>query len=145
MPVTWVVTADSAQAEIFKIEKIGGPLKLVKSLEHSEGHMKGRELATDRPGRSFDSSGNGRHAVSSPVDLREHEADIFAKEICQLIETGRSRRRFGRLVVIAPPDFLGKLRKAITPASGQLVVETLAKNLVGNKGEGIRERLKTYI
>jgi protein required for attachment to host cells len=145
MPNTWVVAADSTQAEIYLVEKIGAPFKRVKDLANAEGQLKGRDLTTDRPGRSFDSMGAGRHAMSATESPREHVADGFARDICQFLESARSRGRYDRLIVVAPPDFLGRLRKAITPAANQLVVESVPKNLVGVDGNAIRERLETYL
>jgi protein required for attachment to host cells len=145
MPITWVVAADSAQAEVYRVSKIGGAFEPLRSLTNAEGHMKGRDLTTDKPGRAFDSMGAGRHAMASAVAPKEHAADTFAKEVCQLLESGRARGDFDRLVVLAPPDFLGRLRKAITPATNQLVVESVAKNLVGEDADAIRARLTTVL
>lgn len=145
MPITWVVAADSAQAEIYRISKIGGRFEPIKGLSNAEGQLKGRDLTTDRPGRSFDSMGTGRHAMSSPEAPRNHAADGFAREICQFLESSRTRGQYDRLIVVAPPDFLGRLRKAITPAANHLVVESLAKNLVGQDGDAIRARLNSVL
>ena len=145
MTVTWVVTADSSKAEFFEVDRIGGEFRPVRSLAHAEATLKGQDLTTDRPGRAFDSSGQGRHAMSSQVDPRQHEADVFAREVCETLELGRARGNFGRLIVLAPPDFLGRLRKTITSAADKLVVESVPKSVVGLGAEEIRKRLKTLI
>jgi len=145
MPNTWVVAADSTHAEIYLVERIGAPFKRIKGLASAEGQLKGRDLTTDRPGRSGDGMGAGSHAMSAAEAPREHITDGFARDICHFLESARSRGRYDRLIVVAPPDFLGRLRKAITPAANQLVVESIAKNLVGVHGDQIRERLETYL
>lgn len=145
MTVTWVVTADSARAEVFEVSRIGGDFRPVTSLSHDRGKKKGQDLTSDRPGRAFDSTGLGRHAMSSQVDPREHEAEVFAREVCEALELGRTKGNFDRLIVLAPPDFLGKLRKSITPAANKLVVETVPKSVVGLKPGEIRKRLKTLL
>lgn len=145
MAVTWVVTADSARAEFFEVDRIGGDFKAVHDLSHADALKKGRELTSDRPGRSFDSSGAGRHAMATQVDPRDHEADVFAREVCQFIEGARGKQRFERLIVVAPPDFLGRLRRQITPAANRMVVESVPKNLTGLSGAEIRTRLKTLL
>jgi protein required for attachment to host cells len=145
MTVTWVVTADSSKADFFEVDRIGGDFRPVRSLAHTEATLKGQDLTTDRPGRSFDSAGQGRHAMSSQVDPRAHEADVFAREVSETLELGRTRGNFGRLIVLAPPDFLGRLRKTISPAANKLVVETVPKSVVGLGAEEIRKRLKTLI
>lgn len=145
MTITWVVTADSAKADFFEVDKIGGEFKPVASLTHEEGKKKNQDLISDRPGRAFDSAGLGRHAMSPPMDPREHEAEVFARELGEALELGRTRGSFERLIVLAPPDFLGKLRKTITPAANKLVVESVPKSVVGLGPEEIRKRIKTLL
>jgi protein required for attachment to host cells len=145
MPITWVVAADSAQADIYRVGKIGGSFEPVKSLSNAEGQLKGKDLITDKPGRAFDSMGAGRHAMKPSVGPKEHAADLFARDVCQFIETARTRGQYDRLIVLAPPDFLGRLRKSISPAANQLVVESVAKNLVGQDADAIRARLETVL
>lgn len=145
MTVTWVVTADSTSAKFFEIQKIGGEFRPINELSHAESQMKGSDLVSDRPGRTFDSAGNGRHAMAPHADVKGHEADVFAREVCQYIENGRARNRFDRLVVVAPPDFLGRLRQSISPAANKMVTESLAKNLVGCAPEEIRTRLQSAL
>ena len=145
MAVTWVVTADSTRADFYQVERIGGDFKPVTTMNHVEGKKKGQDLVTDRPGRSFDSAGTGRHAMSQQVDPRDHEANVFAREVCDKLELGRTRGSYGRLIVLAPPDFLGRLRKNITPAANRLVIESVPKNVVGLDAEDIRRRLKTLV
>lgn len=145
MSVTWIVVADSAKAEIYQVDKLEGPLRKLKDLSHAASQVKGRDLVTDRPGRAFDRSGPGRHAMDPDVGPREHEAERFAREVCDAIEDGRHNGGFDRLIIAAPPDFLGRLRKAISPAAGQRLIETVDKNLVGEDAEEIRRRLETYV
>jgi protein required for attachment to host cells len=145
MTVTWVVTADSTQAHFYEVDRIGGEFKAVKSLNHAEGKKKGQDLTSDRPGRAFDSAGLGRHAMSSQVNPREHEAEVFAREVCEALELGRTRGSFQRLIVLAPPDFLGKLRKSITSEANKLVAESVPKSVVGLGPDDIRRRIKTLL
>jgi protein required for attachment to host cells len=145
MAVTWVVTADSTSANVFEILKIGGDFRPITEFKHAEGQMKGSDLASDRPGRAFDSGGTGRHAMAPQVDLKAHEADVFAREVCEFIDNARVKNRFERLVVVAPPDFLGRLRQHISPEANKLVTESLAKNLLGCDGKEIRARLQSVL
>jgi len=145
MAITWVVTADSAKADFFEVDRIGGEFRPIASLTHLEGKKKSQDLISDRPGRAFDSAGLGRHAMSSQVDPREHEAEVFAREVGETLELGRTKGSFERLIVLAPPDFLGKLRKTITPAANKLVVESVAKSVVGLAPDEIRKRIKTLL
>jgi len=146
MALTWVVTADSSSANIFEIQGIGAEFRPVTQLRHAESELRDSELVSDRQGRMSDSVGTGgRHAMTPHSDPRDHEMDVFAREVCHFIDNARSRNRFERLVVVAPPEFLGKLRNTITPASNKLVAESLAKNLLGCDEDAIRSRLKTLL
>lgn len=69
----WVVVADSSKARILMAEKPGVGLAEIDALEHPEGHFHERELTSDLPGRVFDRRGEGRHAVGSGVDPKQHE------------------------------------------------------------------------
>jgi protein required for attachment to host cells len=140
-----VVTADSTSANVFEILKIGGDFRPISEFKHAQSQMKGSDLASDRPGRAFDSGGTGRHAMAPQVDLKSHEADVFAREVCEFIDNARVKNRFERLVVVAPPDFLGRLRQHISPEANKLVTESLAKNLLGCDGKEIRARLQSVL
>jgi hypothetical protein len=55
--------------------------------------MKAQELTSDRPGSTFDSSGDGRHGMEPP-DLHHHHQEVFAKEIADYLEKGRNSGKF---------------------------------------------------
>lgn len=78
------------------------------------GRLRARDLATDRPGRAFDSVGHGRHATGQPVDPLEQETIRFAKTVAERIDAGRKRECFDRLVPVADPRFLGHLRQRLS-------------------------------
>jgi protein required for attachment to host cells len=137
----WVVVACSTRCRIFAQHTHSGPLIQVEELEHPEGRLRARELVTDRPGRSFDSAGQGRHAMGQPVDPTEQENIRFAKVVARKIEVARKKDRFGRLVLVADPRFLGHLRQALTPATKQRLTTELHKNLADADPGRIREAL----
>ena len=77
----WVVVADQSRARIFTVDDAHGPLLQVDELEHPEARKREQELMSDRPGRSFDSAGQGRHAMGTSVEPKKEEAVRFAKQI----------------------------------------------------------------
>ena len=145
MAMTWLVNADSTSAKIYKIVHIGGEFLEIKQVLRPESQMKSSDLAGDRPGRSFDSAAAGRDTMVPHADPKDHEADVFAREVCRFIDHGRATKSFERLVVVAPPDFLGRLRSAISSATNKPVAESLAKNMVGCGEQEIRSRLESLI
>lgn len=141
MSDVWVVVASSTRCRIFAQHKHSGPLEPVAELEHPEGRLRARDLASDRPGRAFDSEGNGRHAMGQPVDPTVQENIRFAKTVADKIDAARKKERFGRLVLVADPRFLGHLRSGLSSATRQRLTTELQKNLADADPKAIRNAL----
>ena len=101
----------------------------------------GRDLSSDRPGRAFDSGGQGRHAMGVSVDPKETELQSFARAIGERIEAARIGGDFSKLILVAAPHFLGALRKCIKNATRQTIVAEIDKNIVRQSPEEIRQSL----
>jgi protein required for attachment to host cells len=136
---TWIVVANQELMRIYAREKKNGGLEEVKRLENPAGQRAARELVTDRPGRTFDSAGQGRHAMEPPTDPKEQEAIRFAKEIGREIEDGRIHDRFASLILVAGPQFLGRLRQELSDATQKTVEREIGKNLYQFDAAEIRE------
>jgi protein required for attachment to host cells len=137
----WVVVASSTRCRIFTQQKHSGPLLQIDELEHPEGRLRGRDFASDRPGRAFDSFGSGRHAMGQPVNPADQEAIRFAKTVAEKIDLARKKARFERLVLVADPRFLGHLRQGLSSATRHLLTTELHKNLADADPKSIREAL----
>ena len=129
MKTTWVVVAHRAGARIIEHKTPGQGLQLVQELAHDAGRRRNSEIDADRPGRAFDSAGQGRHALSPEESAHEHAAATFAREVADLVHAGRNENRFGQLVLVAEPRFLGLLRAALDGVSAGLVAGTVGKDL----------------
>jgi protein required for attachment to host cells len=130
MHSTWIVVAASARARIFSVSGIGGTLQEIADLTHPEARLQDRKLSSDRPGRSFDSHGQGRHGMEQTTSAQEHESHLFAVEIADYIDRGRHGESFDSLILVAPPKFLGRLRPELSKSARDLLVGELDKNLV---------------
>lgn len=137
----WVVVASSTRCRIFTQHKHSQPLQQIAEIEHPEGRLRGRAFATDRPGRSYDSGGHGRHAMGQQVDAHEQENIRFAKVLATKIDDARKKDRFGRLVLVADPRFLGHLRQGLSQATRHRLTTELRKNLADADAQSIREAL----
>ena len=146
MAGVWIVVADSARARIFApVVRHGLDLEQVTEILHPESRSHTRALTTDRPGRTFDSEGPGRHGMSESVSPKEHEAWKLCKELADEIETARAQERFDRLVLVAAPAFLGELRKTLSDQSARLVVSELDKNLAQMNTQDILKHLPAEV
>ncbi|MBI4182557.1 MAG: host attachment protein [Proteobacteria bacterium] len=127
--VTWVLVADGARAKIFESVGHGGALAPAFDYESAAPHAASREIASDRPGRTFDSSGLGRHAKQPPTDPHEYEKAKFLREMSRRLEEGYNSGAFRRLVLVAPPKALGELRATLSGPVRAAVAAEVNKDL----------------
>jgi len=124
----WIVVADRSKARIFTVSESRGALQEVAILEHPEGREHARDINADRPGRAFDGSGQGRHAMGTAVEPMEQDAIRFSKEVGEHLKAACHDGRCNRLMLVAGPEFLGLLRKQLnTPSAVQ--ISEIEKNL----------------
>lgn len=141
MTEIWVVSANDRRARILRTDSRVGALTEIADLVHPIARMKERDLASDRPGRSFDSMGESRHAMSSRVDPKRQEEIRFAKEVVDRLEQGRTSGAFERLAVVASPAFLGQLRDTMSDALRTKVVLELDKDYTALPPDELRAHL----
>ncbi|SFQ00298.1 Protein required for attachment to host cells [Nitrosomonas cryotolerans] len=141
MTKIWVLTANSGNATLFTADSPTAALTELMNFDNPHARAKQMELSSDRAGRSFDSHGEGRHAMAVEVEPKEQEQIRFAKLIADRLEQGRVENAFERLVVVAAPAFLGLLRANFnTPLSSLLSLE-IDKDYTALRPEELRTRL----
>lgn len=131
MEKTWILVAHRGGARLFEHPDDRSALAaaLIHKMDHPAGKLKGRDIDTDKHGRSFDSRGASRHAYATEETPVDHVADVFAQQIAGFLDTARAQQRFAKLVLVAEPRFLGKLRAAMTTSTAAHVVATVGKDL----------------
>lgn len=139
--ITWVLVANSAQARIFKNDGDRKVLTELEGLVHTQSRFHGKDITTDRPGRTHESHTKGLHGTEPQTTPKQHEAQTFAKEIGQHIEKASQNGAFDKIYVIATPSFLGLLRQNMGSLTQQRLADELNKDLVSFKPEEIREHL----
>ena len=137
---TWILVADATRARVFETSP-GGPLTSDLKRELSGENLSSAEIGSDRPGRTFDSGGQGRHGMEPPTDPKRHAKARFAHEVAQLLEDARKGHAFDRLIVVAPAQFLGDLRAAMPDQVARLVAEEVAKDFAMLPAHELETRL----
>lgn len=140
MGPTWVVVCDASRARFFRL----GPQRqwqLVRELEHPESRAKGRDILTDRPGRVKQSASADRPAMEPTKPVHEVESERFAHEIAKALEKGHAENAYDRLVLVAPPHFLGLLRATISHTVAKRVELTLDKDYTALPPKDLAERV----
>jgi protein required for attachment to host cells len=140
MPNSLILIADQSKATLYTVATPRGPLEELEQLHHPEGRGRAQELKSDRHGRSFDSNGQGRHAMGSSVDPREQESIRFAGEIAERLRRVFNGHRHNRLCVVAGPHFLGLLRDKLGKPSNLRITE-IRKNLGQYNAREVRAML----
>jgi protein required for attachment to host cells len=133
-----IVVADQSEADFYELEQRDMPPRLVQRLEDADAHLHDRDLKSDRPGRIFThvpSTGGRRgavthHSTGGERSPRKVEAMRFARRIGEALEEARRQHQYDRLIVMAPPTFLGLLRKELPAAVQAMLSAEIAKDLI---------------
>jgi len=125
MKTTWIVAADASRARVLQVAD-RERLDEIENLVNPEGRLQDRELTTDANPRLHGPGGMSAREEPSAV---EHAVELFAKRVGDYLEKARTDHRFDELVLVAPPKFLGALRKELGKEVGKLVADELPKDL----------------
>ncbi|MBX9786846.1 MAG: host attachment protein [Alphaproteobacteria bacterium] len=124
---TWVLVADGARARIFT--------KNHTILNDATGHdyvgenLKDSEHGPDKPGRAYESSNPTRHAYQPRTDWHQYQKELFAKELCQVLEKANEKAEFDELIIISPPKTLGDIRANLCKQTLTKVTTEITKDV----------------
>ncbi len=136
---TWILAAESSRARLFV--QSGTALEEREDFAHPRGRLHGRDITTDRTGRSF-GVGPTHHGMEPRTDTGRVEAEAFARELAAHLDALRTSGQLAELVLIAPPAFLGELRACLSAPLTKLVVRELDHNVVEETPAAIAARLQ---
>lgn len=142
MTTTWILVANRSGASLFESNWPGETMRRLQDIPHPEGRLQNTEIDSDKPGRAFDSTGEGRHGMSKEHQATEKVAQQFAHELGELLNKSRNTNVYDKLVLIAEPKFLGLLRAALDSNTAALVVQTVNKELLAVSPEDVISYLK---
>jgi protein required for attachment to host cells len=129
MTTTWIVAADSSRARVLQVADPEKKLVEIEDLLNPEGRLQDREIASDALGRWSGPDRPGGNSMQGGAGPAEHAAELFAKRLGEHLEKARTEHRYDRLCIMAPPKFLGALRKALGKEVQKLVAEEMPKDL----------------
>lgn len=139
----WILVVRRSGASIFSSLGTDHPIDLVREIDHPEGRLKASEIDSDRPGRSFDRGGQGRHALSPEESPTEHVDHRFVTDLANDLERALQAGEFSGLVIVAAPKLLGRLRAALSKNLHKQVIGEIAKDLVDLKPWQVREHVQS--
>ncbi len=155
MPITWILIADGAKARVLEHDSRERTLSPAFPHEFFGSTAQSKEIASDRPGRSFDSAGRGqpgdvgtghhRHAMEPRTDPQRHAEYAFARDLAHHLEHAAAENRFRNLVLVAAPKTLGDLRQILPDTVKKMVVAEVDKDLTNIPERDLPKHLKDYL
>lgn len=124
---TYIVVADAARARVFTRDAL--KLEEKDSLVHAEGRLHEGDLVTDRSGDVHESTSTTARSAGGESVATQHHETIFAREVADRLYRARVENTLDKLILVAPPRFLGQLRDKLDPPTAKLVIHTLSKDL----------------
>jgi protein required for attachment to host cells len=158
-PVTWILVADSRQAQIYvrhKVEKwIPFPHNRRNQFEEIIAHepvavpgMRWRaesiheyDFGPDTTARVFESVGDARHMSEPHITVQEEIRQHLARSIAQSLYRAHMEKAFDRLVLIAPPKMLGEIKRQLDGKLVRMIVAEMPKDLTHYEGEELADHL----
>lgn len=141
-PQNLILVCNASRAFIYltKEQHPKNPLQLIIELNHAESRQKGLELVSDRPGH-YRTDHTTRGAYTANVDPKEHEKDIFAKDIVGYLANSFKNNHFDKLIIISPSHFWGLLEKHLSKNILQSINKIIQKDYTQSTEPELREIL----
>ncbi len=155
MPTTWILIADGAKARVLEHDSRERTLSPAFPKEFFGSTAQSKEIASDRPGRSFDSAGRGqpgevgtghhRHAMEPRTDPQRYAEFAFARELAHHLEHAAAQNRFSKLVLVAAPKTLGDLRQILPDTVKRMIVAEVDKDLTNIPERDLPKHLEEHL
>ena len=126
---TWVLIADGGHARILTTPRVAGDGNYVQLAAYDNMDNVKSQQSTDRPGRSFESADGTPHAVAEYSELQKQPKLEFAERLAEVVNLGAMNDDYARLMIVAPPTVMGKLREALSSHAKDRLVGSLDKDL----------------
>jgi protein required for attachment to host cells len=154
MPTTWILIADGARARLLEQDPKSRTFKPTSERDFVGTRAQSKEIASDRPGRTFDSAGrgqsgdataHGRHAMEPGTDPQRHAEYEFARELSEHLEKAANEHRFEVLILVAAPQILGDLRGLLPKTVHEKIAAEINKDLTKIPARDLGKHLDQHL
>jgi protein required for attachment to host cells len=125
----WLVVCDGGKAIVLENEGTAFAPKLKAKATYEQDAPPTREIGTDAPGRAVQSVGSKRSAYEQ-TDWQGLEEERFLKGVASRLDKAVESGEAKSLVMVAPPQALGIMRQAYSPALRGALHAELEKDFV---------------
>jgi protein required for attachment to host cells len=126
---TWILITDGARARVVLNTGPGHGIEAVDGFDFRSPNLASRAIEADRPGRTFDSQGPGRHHKEPSRTAHDRQEQEFVTQLAGFIDDQLKKDSFDRLILVAAPRALGDLRAAISDSVRNTVIAEVDKDL----------------
>jgi protein required for attachment to host cells len=138
MTKTWILIADAAQARLFEASGNGEHWTQLESFDNPEGRAQSRAFHSEASGGLQTDEGTYFRSAMEPLSIKKVESQRFARELSQRLDRGN----FARLIIVAPPEFLGMLRKELSSGVKAKLLDSIAKDYTHARPQQLEKDLQ---
>lgn len=141
---TWIVVADGEKA-LFLENTTDDAYPMFKVVEKDEQENPSDvEQSANKPGRMGD-TGIGQRSSLEDTDWHELAKERFADDLAERLYKYAHKHKFKELVIVAAPQVLGEVRKALHKEVSSKVVAEVPKTLTNHPIDEIEARVKEQV
>lgn len=144
MNTTWILSAHRAGAKLYE-RRPNGAFRLVREIAHPEGRLQSHEMGTDRPGTTGEPGGVQRNAYGTDRDPAEETALAFARALAAELTRARNEHACESFVLLAPPQFLGTLRKELDAPTAAMVTHSAPLDLAHATEDEVKKHVEDVL
>ena len=139
----WVTVCDAAKARIFELRHGDPSWHVVELVMHPGSRSKASGLVGDRSGsRSSEGASVHHNALAPGSSPKENEKEHFAHSLVMTLDQAMRAARFEKWILVAPPHFLGLMKKELTVELEKHLAATVDKDLNDLDVHALAERLR---
>jgi protein required for attachment to host cells len=124
-----VLVADASRAELLRRLRSGPPFETIGVFDNPDAHQPDRALGADRPGRTHESVGPRRSAITPRTAPRTRVLARFATTLAAELEGRVAAVPGTRVVLAAPPRLLRMIEARLNVVAASAVTRTVPKDL----------------
>jgi protein required for attachment to host cells len=142
----WILVSDASRATLYETEKQGDDWRTIGSYRHPASRLKNSELTPTEPGHSAKSKGGSRRTALQPdTTPKQAEMEHFAQQLADVLSAGTTQRHFDQVVLVAPPHFLGLLRRRLSAETEKRLFTVVHKDFTFADAQDARGRLEEAV
>jgi protein required for attachment to host cells len=139
----WILIADAASCAIYSSDEALAAFAEVRRLDNEHVHPERDALG---PRGSTRAGPGGVHArFERHSDPQDAERARFAHSVALLLDEALGRGEFERLVIVAPPRFLGELRADLSARVARHVAATVDRDLARTPIHELPEAVRRHL